>query len=177
MNLGRAMPTSTWVGAIEAAAADVKAASPSTRVLVEVADGPQGPELFEALLRASANVDAVGFDLYPGSAADLGTVDAYDALARAHPGKEFWISEFGLESIQFGEEAQARFIAAIVSRATTRWSVAGLCLWSLEDNTGVGMSPWLLTGLGVVSYAGRLKPGFLAYQSAIAVVSNVTASP
>src|SRR3990170_4637264 len=176
INLGRAMPTSAWVGAIEATAADVKAASATTRVLVEVADGPQGPELFDALLRGSADVDAVGFDLYPGSAGDLSRIDAYDALARAVPGKEFWISEFGVETVQFGEEAQARFISSIVSGATIRWSVSGLCLWALEDGTGLGMSPYLLSGLGIVTYAGRLKPGFLAYESAIAVVSNATFS-
>lgn len=174
INLGAAMPTAAWVGAIDAAARDVRAASNTTRILLEVADGPQGPELFQALA-SDPNVDAVGFDLYPSSASDLAKVDAYDAIARAHPGKEFWISEFGLETIQFGQEAQARFIAAIVSRATTAWNVSGVCLWGLEDNVGVGMGPGLRTGLGIVTDGYAIKEGYVAYQRAVAAVLNVTA--
>ena len=75
--------------------------------MIASADAARYRAVLETVL-PDPNVDAVGFDLYPSSASDLAKVDAYDAVARAHPEKEFWISEFGLETIQFGQEAQAR---------------------------------------------------------------------
>ena len=173
LNLGHAMPTSVWMGAIEATARDARAATPTTRILIEISDGAQGPELFEAVAKSVAPIDAVGFDLYATSVSDLDKVNAYDAIHRQNPGKAFWISEFGMETIQFGQEAQARYVAAVVERSTTQWTVRGLCLWALEDNTGVGMSPFLTSGLGVTTYDGYVKPGFIAYQTAIAAVRGI----
>ncbi len=166
VNLGHALPTAQWLGMISATAAAVRAASPSTQVLIEIADGPQGLSLAQGLL-SDPNVNAIGFDLYPGSVSDLSKVDAYANVVRSDPSKAFWISEMGMETATFGTEAQAHFIATMVSRATERWNASGLCVWGLEDNVGLGLSYLHLDSLGLVTQADQPKAGFYAYQAAI----------
>ncbi|OGS48783.1 MAG: hypothetical protein A3K68_00165 [Euryarchaeota archaeon RBG_16_68_13] len=170
INLGHGMPTASWVGAVESVAPRVKAASPATRILIEVASGTQGLELAAALFASPAPIDAVGFDLYPQSASDLDQVDAYAEIARAHPAREFWISEFGLDAIQFGADAQARFLAAVLSRGSTRWNVAGFSVWALEDNAGLGMDKVLQSALGLTTLEGQRRPAFAVYRDAIAAI-------
>ncbi len=170
INLGHGMPTASWAGAIEAVARRIKAASPATRVLIEVASGAQGLELAAALFASPAPIDAIGVDLYPQSLSDLDQVDAYAEIARAHPAREFWISEFGLDAIQFGANAQARFLAAVLSRGSTRWSVAGFCVWALEDNAGLGMDKVLQSALGLTTLDGQRRPAFAVVRDAIAAI-------
>ncbi len=170
INLGHGMPTAAWVGAVASVARGIKAVSPITRILIEVAGGPQGLELFAALMATPAPLDAVGFDLYPGSLSDLDSIAAYAALARANPARGFWISEFGLESIQFGEVAQSHFVSDLVLRGRTQWNVTGFCVWALEDNAGLGMDKALVSGLGITALDGRRKPAFFAYRDVIAAV-------
>lgn len=172
INLGHGMPTATWVGAIEDVAERIKDASPSTRVLIEVSDGPQGPELFASLMATPAPIDAVGFDLYPGGADDLSKVDVYADIARTNPSRQFWISEFGLDTIQYGEVAQARILAKLLSQGSTRWNVTGYCVWGLEDNTGIGLDKTLLVGLGITTLEGRRKAAFDTYRDYITALRS-----
>lgn len=173
VNLGHALPTAQWLGMISATAAAVHAASPSTQVLIEIADGSQGLPLAQGLLH-DPNVNAIGFDLYPGSVSDLSKVDAYANLVRGDPSKAFWISEMGLETASFGTEAQAHYIATMVSRATEQWNASGLCVWGLEDNVGLGLSYLHLDSLGLVTQAYQPKAGFYAYEAAIQRVHQGT---
>ncbi len=172
INLGHGMPTAAWVGAIDDVAKRVKDASPSTRVLIEVSDGPQGPEIFASLMATPAPIDAVGFDLYPGGADDLSKVEGYAELARANPSRQFWISEFGLDTIQYGEVAQARILAKLLSQGSTRWNVTGYCVWGLEDNTGIGLDKTLLVGLGITTLEGRRKAAFDTYRDYITALRS-----
>jgi hypothetical protein len=170
VNLGYSLPTSEWLGMIAVTAAKVKTVAPETKVLIEIADNSQGMSIAQGLVNMP-DVDAVGFDLYPGSVSDMSHVDSYATLMASHPQEEFWISEIGMDSTQFGTDAQARFIAKAVSEASTNWNASGVCVWGLEDNVGLGLSSLRLDGLGIVTESGSPKPAFYAYQTAIAAVS------
>jgi len=169
VNLGYALPTSEWLGMIAVTAAKVKSVSPATKILIEIADNSQGLSLAQGLTKMP-NVDAVGFDLYPGSVSDMSDVNPYAALMAENPHYEFWISEMGMDSTQFGTDAQAKFIAKAVSEASTNWNASGVCVWGLEDNVGLGLNFFRLDGLGIVTESGTPKPAFYAYQTAIAAV-------
>jgi hypothetical protein len=168
-DLGHPLTTSAWMPMIAAASREVKELSPRTQVLIEVADGPQGLDLVRAVARIP-DVDALGFDLYPTSASRISEANAYAAAWHSASTKPFWISEAGLGSIVFGEEAQANFYGAAVANAFGPWNASGFCAWGLQDNVGEGLGPHLLNSLGLVAFDGREKPSYDAYRLAIASV-------
>jgi hypothetical protein len=167
IDLGHAEPTATWVGMVAEAAATAKRLDPSVQVLVEVADSSQGLSLASAMA-ALPSVNAVGFDLYPTAVSDLGHTTAYAQAVHAEGHTQFWISETGVNSLLFGEIAQARVLGQEVRDAFTQWNASGFCVWGLQDNVGEGLGPHLLNSLGLVAFDGRIKPSFGVYQYAIA---------
>jgi hypothetical protein len=164
MNLGRMAPVEDWAAAIDSVGRDVRAHSNSTRVLIEVVVEPeQGLDLVRALSAPGMDIDAIGVDKYPANPADLDVLPSYREAA-TNASLEFWISEYGMESVVFDQRAQSRAIMTAVSRATGTLNCSGLDIWTLLDDTVVP------SNMGLVGRDGAPKEAFGALKAAIAAV-------
>ena len=164
VNLGRMAPVADWAAAIDSLGREVRAHSNSTRVLIEVVVEPQqGLDLVRALSAPGMSIDAIGVDIYPANPSDLGVLPRYrEAATNASLG--FWMSEYGMESVVFGQRAQSRAIVTAVSRAAGVLECTGLCIWTLLDDTVVP------SNMGLVGRDGEPKEAFGALKTAIAAV-------
>jgi hypothetical protein len=164
VNLGRMAPVGDWVAAIDSLGREVRARSNHTRILIEVANEPvQGHKLVEALSAPGLAIDAIGFDLYPGNSHDLEVIKGYRDRA-TNPALAFWISEFGVETVMFGQRAQSRAISSVVSRASGPLNATGLCVWTLLDDTVIP------SNMGLVGRTGEPKEAFGTLRDAIRAV-------
>jgi hypothetical protein len=163
VNLGGPAPVEDWIEVIDELGSDVRARSNATRVLIEVAIEPvQGLELVEALSVPDLAIDAIGIDLYPLSADDMGKLKQYRKRA-TNPELGFWISEFGVETSMSGQEGQARAVATLLSWASSpdELNADGVCVWALLDDTV------LPSNLGLVSRDGTPKEAYDVMEDAI----------
>ncbi len=163
VNLGGPAPVEDWVEVIDELGSDVRARSNVTRVLIEVAIEPvQGLELVEALSAPGLAIDAIGVDLYPLSADDMGRLEEYRRRA-TNPELGFWVSEFGVETSMSGQEGQARALATMLSWASSpdELDADGVCVWALLDDTV------LPSNLGLVSREGTPKEAYGVMRDAI----------
>lgn len=136
--LGTGRTPEEWRAAYQAAAARIRAASPTTRVGLRLAGaGPASRAIYDALHDV---VDVAGPRLQPGSASAGGPAFADAQLAAWSDWRlsspqppELWILGGGLSPIAYGVEAQARWIEGLLARAARDPSVAGLLLHAWED--------------------------------------------
>ena len=164
MNLGRRASVDDWAAAIGSVGRGVRAHSNSTRVLIEVVVEPeQGLDLVRALSAPGMDIDAIGVDKYPANPADLDVLPEYREAA-TNASLEFWISEYGMESVAFDRHAQSHAIMTAVSRATGALNCSGLDIWTLLDDTVVP------SNMGLVGRDGEPKEAFGALKTAIAAV-------
>ena len=167
VNLGRRAPVGDWAAAIDSVGRDVRARSNITRVLIEVVVEPeQGLDLVRALSAPGMSIDAIGIDIYPANPADLDVLPRYREAA-ANATLEFWISEYGMESVVFDQRAQSRAIVTAASRATGALNCTGLCIWTLLDDTVVP------SNMGLVGRDGEPKEAFGALRDAIRAVRGI----
>ncbi|MEM3252503.1 MAG: hypothetical protein QXM94_02350 [Thermoplasmata archaeon] len=163
-DLGKAEPTSVWIPMISYTAKKIHEESPVTKVLIEVAANSQGPALFTALENATVPINAVGIDIYPLQRSDFNAFYTYYNISLSNHVREFWISEFGVDSLLFGENAQANSIGYMLSIAS-KYKVSGFCIYMLDDNSA--------THLGIVYNSYTLKKAYNAYAYAISEISGV----
>ncbi|MGC8497670.1 MAG: hypothetical protein ACP5NL_06725 [Thermoplasmata archaeon] len=163
-DLGKTEPASVWIPMISYTAKKVHEESPTTKVLIEVAVNSQGPPLFKALENATVPINAVGIDIYPVQKSDFNAFYTYYNISLSNHAREFWISEFGVDSLLFGENAQANSIGYMLSIAS-KYRVSGFCVYMLDDNSA--------THLGIVYNSYTLKKAYNAYTFAISEISGV----
>ncbi len=163
-DLGKAEPTSVWIPIISYTAKKIHEESPATKVLIEVAVNSQGPSLFTALENVTVPINAVGIDIYPIQKSDFNAFYTYYNISLSNHGREFWISEFGVDSLLFGENAQANSIGYMLAIAS-KYRVSGFCVYMLDDNS--------ITHLGIVYNNYTLKKAYSAYAFAISEISGV----
>jgi len=161
VNLGGFAPVDRWMAVIDETGTRVRELSNVTRVLIEVAIEPeQGIDLVKALSEPGMAIDAIGVDLYPLSAGDLDKLDPYREAA-TNEELEFWLGEFGVESLMSGHRGQARALSRVLVRATNDLDADGICVWALLDDTV------LPSNLGIVARNGEEKEAYLVLEDAI----------
>jgi hypothetical protein len=88
---------------------------------------------------------------------------------------EFWISEVGMESFNFGENAQAKFLGKVLSMASLPAEIdaAGICIVSMSDNIGITVDRGITNHLGLIYFNGRKKKAFDAVTFAFGTIQGV----
>ncbi|UCC92528.1 MAG: hypothetical protein JSW25_07630 [Thermoplasmata archaeon] len=161
VNLGGFAPVEDWVEVINQTGTRVRELSDHTLVLIEVAIEPeQGIALVEALSEPGLAIDAIGVDLYPLSAGDLDKLGPYREAA-TNEELEFWLGEFGVETVLSGHKGQARALSDVLVRASDGLDADGICVWALMDDTV------LPSNLGLVARNGEEKEAYWVLQDAI----------
>jgi len=154
MMLQEPLSIQEWVSIINETALDVKAIDSQIKVAVTIAVGEEGLNLFKAL--QTGNLDAVGVDVHPFHADMVDVVCEY--AESASPEKELWVYEFGMETYNFGEETQAKYMGYLPKIASDL-QFFGVVQYDIMDNPQ--------SQLGLVYANGEKKLGFYAYKNAI----------
>ncbi|MHA1124282.1 MAG: hypothetical protein ACTSO7_03840 [Candidatus Heimdallarchaeota archaeon] len=142
----------------------VKTLDPGIQVATSVLAVSDGPSVFEMLLNDSVPIDIVGIDFFPlffgwRTKTLLNYANIYEQSGSS---KDFWLTEFGMESLNYGEEAQAKFLAKILSMASDPSSLNadGVCIRSLIDNLGFTVERGITSHFGLRYFNGRKKIAF-----------------
>jgi hypothetical protein len=167
----------SWYDPITNLTSRIKTLNPSTKVMTTVLAVNAGKPIFENLLTNSTiGIDVVGIIFYP---IFFGWRDNilydYATIAKdANSTVEFWISEIGVETLNFGEDAQAKYLAHIASMCslTNELNTDGLIVISLYDNLGRSINQGIVSHLGLIYYNGKKKKAFYAITYAYNEIHN-----
>jgi len=163
-NLGEAATYDELIAELGNVTNRIKFLDSSVSVATSVLAVSDGPIVFEKLLNASVPVDIVGIDFFPlffGWRTDV-LLKYAEIYEQSGSSKDFWLSEFGMESLNYGEEAQARFLAKILNMASdpSGLNVDGLIIRSLIDNLGFTAERGITSHFGLRYFNGRKKKAF-----------------
>ncbi|NHJ46795.1 MAG: hypothetical protein FK733_03310 [Asgard group archaeon] len=156
----------------------IKTLNPTTKVVTTVLALNQGQNLFENLLTNSTlDIDAVGVNFYPvlfGWRTNI-LYDFAQIYEDSNSSVNFWLSEIGIESFNFGEDAQAKYLAKIASLCSSidGLNTNGLSIVSLIDNLGRSTEQGIVSHLGLVYYNGRKKKAFHAISYAYGTIQGI----
>jgi hypothetical protein len=154
MILSEPVSVEEWVSTINETALQVKMIDENIKVAVSIAAAEQeGLNLFRNL--QDSTLDAVGIDVHPSH---LDMVDIIYEYAQSHHTKELWVFEFGMETYNFGEETQARYMSYL-PKIVSDLHFSGVVQYDIMDNPQ--------SQLGLVYTNGEKKLGFYAYKNAI----------
>jgi len=143
-----------WVAIINETASKVKMVDEEIKVSVTIAAADEvGLTLFKEL--QTSNLDAIGIDIHPFHADMIDVI--YEYAQSAHT-KELWVFEFGMETYNFGEETQARYMSYLPQIAS-ELQFSGVVQYDIMDNPQ--------SQLGLVYTNGEKKLGFYAYKNAV----------
>ncbi|MHA1212006.1 MAG: hypothetical protein ACTSSH_06060, partial [Candidatus Heimdallarchaeota archaeon] len=167
-----------WIPEIINVTNEIKTSSPTTKVVTTVMGFKDGFDIFSELLtNSSLNIDVVGVNFDPILFGwRLNTLLEYGSIYQnVTTTRKFWISEIGMESFNFGEDAQAKFLANIISKVslTEELNADGLCITSLIDNLGITVDRGISSHLGLVYFNGRKKKSFDAVSYGFGTVLGV----
>ena len=155
MMLQHPLSVEEWSTFIDTTASDVKLIDENIKVAVTIAAAEGGGlPLFQTL--QTSNVDAVGIDIHPFHADMVDII--YEYSQAANPEKEVWVFEFGMETYNFGEETQAKYMSYLPKIASDL-NFSGVVQYDIMDNPQ--------SQLGLVYTNGERKLGFYAYKNAI----------
>ncbi|NHK31430.1 MAG: hypothetical protein FK730_08770 [Asgard group archaeon] len=167
-----------WLSPIANFSNRIKTLNPSTKVGTSVLAVNDGKDIFETLMiNSTLNIDFVGINFFPvlfGWRSDI--LNEYSTIAKdASSTVDFWISEIGMESFNFGEDAQAKYLAHIASLSSSLddYNADGLCIMSLIDNLGYSTEQGIVSHLGLVYYNGRKKKAFEALTYAFSKIQGI----
>lgn len=152
MLLQNPLSVEEWVSLINGIALQVRAIDEHVKVAVALAATEEGLTLFEAL--QTSHIDAVGIDVHPFHKDMVDIMYVYAHKAQ----KELWVFEFGMETYNFGEETQAKYMGYLPKIASDL-HFSGVVQYDIMDN------PY--SQLGLVYTTGEKKLGFYAYKNAI----------
>ena len=163
-NLGEAATYDELIAELGNVTNRIKFLDSSVSVATSVLAISDGLVVFEKLLNASVPVDIVGIDFFPlffGWRKDV-LLKYAEIYEQSGSSKGFWLSEFGMESLNYGEEAQARFLAKILNMASdpSGLNVDGLIIRSLIDNLGFTAERGITSHFGLRYFNGRKKKAF-----------------
>ncbi|MBK5112234.1 MAG: glycosyl hydrolase 53 family protein [Candidatus Heimdallarchaeota archaeon] len=167
-----------WMTHIENVSSLIKSNSPTTKILITFLAIKSGSNDFQAILENSTlSIDAIGVTYYPVLFGwRMNTLLAYnDIFQNSNSSLKFWISEVGMESFNFGEDAQAKFLGKILSLASlsTEINADGVCIESMSDNIGITVDRGITNHFGLIYYNGRKKRAFDAVAYAFGKISGV----
>lgn len=155
MMLQEPVSVKEWGSIINETALQVKMIDENIKVSVAIAAAEEdGLNLVRNL--QTSTLDAIGIDVHPFHA-DMVDV-LYEYAQITHSEKELWVFEFGMETYNFGEETQARYMAYLPKRAS-ELQFSGVVQYDIMDNPH--------SQLGLVYSSGEKKLGFYAYKNAI----------
>jgi hypothetical protein len=167
---GTAGDLAAWQRYIASAAAAVRQASPSTRVMVHVGGfTARDSALYAWAVSSSAPVDAVALTLFPGSGGALDirraerTADRWIASNRDAQFREHWILEAGGFPTVHGEPSQSRALWGILAWSTNHPMFRGLIAFEAGDYS---------TRLGLQTPSGRVRPAAAALKKAIVTLGE-----
>ncbi len=157
------LDTDSWVSEITNTTDFIHSISTVTKVGVNLLQTSfdSSLNLFQELWENST-LDFIGLDNYIGHAQDL-DISSYLDLA-TNNSKEFWMTEFGLSPLIYGERAQAGAMAGMLENCLNNDIVKGFVFFSLLDDFYNGNT------LGLVTETGYRRLAFTKYQEIIAEV-------
>ncbi|MGC9780770.1 MAG: hypothetical protein HZR80_16125 [Candidatus Heimdallarchaeota archaeon] len=167
-----------WFPAIINTTNVIKTQNPTTKVVTTILAIGDGIDALQKMLaNSSLNLDAIGLIFYPVFFGwRLNKLLKYrDIYRAADTSLQFWISEIGMESFNFGEVAQAKFLSKIASMASNEdeLNASGICITSLKDNLGYTINRGLTSHFGLVYYNERKKRAFEAISYAYGKILGI----
>ena len=156
-----------WVNTINITANNIHAFTNDTKVGVNLVINEDHPNfisnLFEPLW-VNSSLDIIGLDLYPLREKYL-NLDGY-LEKMVNNSKEFWITEFGISAVTYGEKRQAGALARMLEICVNQEQIHGLVYFTLID-----YSPGINT-LGLVAESGHVRKAFDKYKEIIQYVTS-----
>jgi hypothetical protein len=156
----------------------IKSLNPTTKVITTVLALSQGQTIFESLItNGTLGIDVVGVSFYPiifGWRTNI-LFDFAQIYEDSGSTVDFWISEIGIESFNYGEDAQAKYLAKIASLCSNidGFNTNGLSIVSLIDNLGRSTEQGIISHMGLVYYNGRKKKAFYAMTHAFGTIQGI----
>jgi len=176
-NINEASTLDDWLPAIANVTNKIKSLSPSTKVVSSLLATKNGLSDLQTMLAYNTSLDVISISFYPiffGWRFNL--LKEYSTLFHQESsGEKFWIGETGMETLNYGEEAQARYLAKVLDLAakTTELDADGVCIKSLIDNHGYTIEHGITSHMGLVYFNGKKKKSFDAVKYAAEVIFSI----
>jgi hypothetical protein len=151
----------TWVSVINDTTNYLHSLTNDTEIGIKLSFNDFDPQnnIF-APLWENSTLDFVGFDYFIIHGRELGELDFY-LDQQTNSNKEFWITEFGLSPVMYGERIQAGALERILDICVNDDRVHGFIYVSLQDSTG-GINTY-----GLVAQTGYRRLAFYKLQEII----------
>ncbi|MBN1328328.1 MAG: hypothetical protein JXA54_02535 [Candidatus Heimdallarchaeota archaeon] len=167
-----------WLPEIANVSSEIKILNPATKVITSVLALKDGFTIYKELLtNISLNIDIVGVNFIPLLFGwRLNNLLQYGAIYKnTSTTLPFWITEIGMDSFNFGEDAQAKFLGKIISKSSlmTELDADGICITSLVDNIGITIERGITNHQGLVYYNDRKKKAFDAVSYGFGMILGV----
>lgn len=176
-NINEIASIDDWLPEISNVTNKIKSLSPTTKVVSSMLATKNGLGDFQALLAYNTSLDVISVSFYPvlfGWRFNL--LKEYSTLFhQENSGEKFWIGETGMESLNYGGDAQARYLAKVLDLAakTTELNADGVCIKSLIDNHGYTVERGIVSHMGLVYFNGKKKKSFDAVKYAAEVIFSI----
>ena len=166
-----------WLPAIANISNKIKSISPTTKVVSSMLATRNSASDFQKLIDYNTSLDVISVGFYPiffGWRFNL-LQEYCSAFHQANTGKDLWIGETGVESLNYGEGAQARYLAKVLDLASksNELNADGICIKSLIDNHGYTAEKGITSHMGLVYFNGRKKRAFVAVKYAAEVIFSI----
>lgn len=177
-NINEISTINDWLPAIANVTNKIKSISSSTKVVSSLLATKNGLSDLRAMLAYNTSLDVISISFYPiffGWRFNL--LKEYSTLFHQESsGEKFWIGETGMETLNYGHEAQARYLAKVLDLAakTTELNADGVCIKSLIDNHGYTIEHGITSHMGLVYFNGKKKKSFHAVKYAAGMIFSVT---
>ncbi|HUU77010.1 MAG TPA: hypothetical protein VMX55_01605 [candidate division Zixibacteria bacterium] len=144
----------------------IKTYSPTTKIVTTFLATKNGINDFKKLFNSTLNIDVIGVSFYPvffGWRFDI-LQEYSNIFHQLKTTEKFWISETGMESLNYGEDAQAKYLTKILNHASQieLFNADGVCIKSLIDNEGFTAERGITSHFGLVYFNGKKKKSFEA---------------
>ncbi len=152
----------TWVATINNTVNSLHSLSNDTEVGVKLSFNDFSDEynIFEPLW-TNTTLDFIGIDYYIIHERDIEEINNY--LDKIVPNaKEFWIIEFGLSAVMYGERVQTGALTRMLEICANDTRVNGFMYFSLTDDT------YTINTYGLVAETGHKRLIFFEYKEIIA---------
>lgn len=161
----------SWFPRFQNVSAKIRSLSPTTKIISSILSLGNGLDYFNAILKANLTHDAFGLSFFPVLFGwRINKLLPYaQAFHQANISQEFWLTAFGMETLNYGESAQAKFLMRMLSMASNsqELNVNGLCIYCLRDNAGFTLQKGLVSHLGIVYFNGKKKKAFDSVKFAV----------
>lgn len=173
-NLNQILTVEDLIDDINNLSSMIKSFSPLTKIVTTFLATENGLDDFSNLFNTTINIDVIGVSFYPvffGWRFEI--IQEYcDIFHQLKTSEKLWISETGMESLNYGENAQAKFLAKILDHVTNPnlFNADGVCIKSLIDNEGYPIERGIISHFGLTYYNGKKKKSFDMLKN---IISNI----